>query len=54
MRVTMPSMQPDVNLDVASRRSIVLRLRTLRVHMTPAEAINLADLLVDATERIKK
>lgn len=51
MKVYMPSIEPQVYLDPEANRSIVLKLRSLRIAMTPAEALHLSNLLVDATER---
>lgn len=53
MRVHMPSIDPTVSTYPDANRSVILRLRSLRITMTPAEALHLADLLVDATETTK-
>ena len=51
MRVSMPHFEPNVDVDHEDNRPIVLRLRSLRISMTHTEAVRLADLLIDATER---
>ena len=51
MKVSMPSIEPTILTDPDAARSVILRLRSLRISMTPAEALTLADLLVDASER---
>lgn len=50
MKVHMPSIEPDVYLDPGAYRPIVIKLRSLRIAMTPVEAMRLADLLVDQAE----
>lgn len=54
MKVYMPSIEPQVYLDPEANRSIVLKLRSLRIAMTPTEALALADMLVDSSERTQQ
>lgn len=54
MRVSMPHFEPNVVVDPEANRPIVLRLRSLRISMTPTEATDLADMLVDASERTQQ
>lgn len=54
MRVSMPHFEPNVVVDPEATRSVILRLRSLRISMTPTEALTLADILVDATERTQQ
>lgn len=50
MRISMPSIMPTVEHEPGAARRVVLRLRSLRISMTAAEAIELSNLLIDTVE----
>lgn len=51
MKFSMGDVQPRTTYDKGHRAPVVLHLRSLTIRMTTTEAIHLADILVDATEK---